>query len=229
MMARSGGFNVPADYFRNHARGNIVTGPALMPATPSVAQKKPVLVGVMIGVTIAFLAVGGVVAYAVRANANSRGDAEPAASVTADPAASAASSNAASSATAGVAAAVPTPPAQIQVFVVADPSDATIAIEGAPLDKAAKGARTLTMGPTEKITVRVERPGYKTVKYPIDATKVSGGDPVRVKLDPIPGARVAPPPKPVATTKPTSTPAPPPTQKTCPPGTTLMMGDCVTL
>jgi len=207
MMARSGGFNVPADYFRNHARGHVVTGPAMMPATPSVAHKKPVLVGVIIGVVIAFVAVGGLIAYARHANANSRGEGEPIASVTPDPV----PVGSTTAASAGAATAPAPAPSQKSVFIVTDPSDATIAVDGDPLDKAGKGARTLTMGATEKVTVRVERAGYKTVKYPIDASKVVGNDPVRVKLDLLPGARVAPPPKPAATAKP-APPAPTPTQ-----------------
>ena len=45
-------------------------GPAMMPGTPNLAKKRPVLAGVLIGVGIALVGVTGMIAYAIKANAN---------------------------------------------------------------------------------------------------------------------------------------------------------------
>ncbi len=193
MMARSGGFNVPADYFRNPQR--LPGGAAMMPGTPHLAQRKPVLAGVLIGVAIAILVVGGGIVYSLRASASGEGLAGPAGSTT-DPAPP-------PSASADPAPASPSTPAKIAVIVTTEPVDALVAIDGDANDKAKPQPRTVLVAADEKASVRVEAKGYKSKTVPIDLTQLGTNEPrLVVKLEPLPGKRVTPT---VATTKPATT------------------------
>jgi eukaryotic-like serine/threonine-protein kinase len=188
MMARSGGFNVPADYFRNPQK--LPGGPAMMPATPQITRRKPVLMGVLIGVAIALFVVSGGVLYSMRAGASD--GAEP------DIASSAGTSAPATPAepTSGSAALPATaPPAKTAVMVTADPVDAVIAIDGDREDKPKPQPRVVLVAPGEKMSVRVEAKGYKPKTIPVELAHLAATDPrLVVKLDPIviPGKHVAP-------------------------------------
>jgi serine/threonine-protein kinase len=203
MMARSGGFNVPADYFRNPQR--LPGGAAMMPGTPHLAQRKPVLAGVLIGVVIAMLVVGGGIVYSLRASASGDATTAPTAA-TPDPSAAATTS------AADPVPAQPAAPAKVSVIVTTEPVDALVAIDGDATDKPKPQPRTILVGADEKPSVRVEAKGYKSKTVPIELAKLGTAEPrLVVKLEPLPGKHVAPPvattkPAPTAPTKPTAAP-----------------------
>ena len=223
MMARSGGFNVPADYFRNPARGGGAFsdgrgGAAMMPATPLQRKRRGILLGAVIG---AVLVVGAVTAALLVLSIGSNVNATPERTSVVP------SSVAAPSAIPAVAV-----PAKVSVIVTTEPSDATIALEANSADLPAPAPRWIDVAEGETVALRVEHAGYKTQRYSLDLAKVTDAKHPRatVKLEreppPRPGVAVAaktapPPPKPTApvvtaTPPPVTPPSPTPPQPTCP-------------
>jgi serine/threonine-protein kinase len=194
MMARSGGFNVPADYFRNPNR-QVPGGAAMMPATPALAPKRrPYLVGVLLGAFGLLAAIGLVLGLSVLRN---RAAADPTPLV---------DSASASTSTAGggtVPAATATVPARAGrgVLVVTEPSDATISIDRA------SGVTTLGIAPQtvevvdEPVTIHVDRPGFKSRTFTFDQKT---DDRFVVKLEKE-APKVGPKPPSTAPAKPPST------------------------
>jgi serine/threonine-protein kinase len=193
MMARSGGFNVPVDYFRNPQRA-VPGGPAMMPARPQLPPKpRSLVVLVAIASVMVLLAVAGVVVFlGMRKSASAEpsitADApSPSAIVAEDPAAAASGSagsagsagtdpagaGAASSAGAGATAG----PEKVPVVVTVDPIDATVAVEGTDQS----GVQPLTVGVPLGATVKIKvtRSGYKAQTLSLDGKK----DRVPVRLE----------------------------------------------
>jgi serine/threonine-protein kinase len=204
MMGRSGGFNVPADYFRNPAKG---LGAAMMPANPVVPKRKGMLLGavagaiLVLGVVGAFLIVSSVrtTANATTATPNASSDLDPRPTAPIDPAPQAA-------------AAV----AKLSVIVTTDPVDATIALDDDKKDVGQQQPRTLAVGPDDKVTIRIERAGYKSQKHVLDGKKVDPHNPrvvIRLERDaskaiPAPPKAPVAPPKPAAPASASAAPAP---------------------
>jgi tRNA A-37 threonylcarbamoyl transferase component Bud32 len=198
MMARSGGFNVPADYFRN-ANRSVPGGPAMMPATPALAPKrKPYLVGVLLGSLAVIGAVLGVVGISMRNRAHADPTASAPPSMTAVPPTS----------TTAAAGSGPTSTAH-RVQVVTEPNDATIIVE--------KASGVTTLGPApqfvdvvddEPITIRVEHDGYKSKAFPLDMNAPKRFV-AKLEKDTKPAATLTAkvvPVKPAVTVKPADTP-----------------------
>jgi eukaryotic-like serine/threonine-protein kinase len=170
MMMRSGGFNVPADYFRSSM-------PAPVPASPDIPKKRWPIFAV-IGAVSTTLAVGIVVVT------RSGGDTAHAQPLTA-PTAAAASATASAAATttptvaAPVTTATATTVAKHQVLVSVIPPDATIMRDGSDLGGAPVA---LELAEGTGATLVVSRKGYKT------KTVTIGADDSRltVSLDAIP-------------------------------------------
>jgi len=201
MMGRSGGFNVPADYFRNpRGRGGAdAFGP----------KRKGILLGAVAG---AILLLGVVGAFLIVSSIRTS------ASATTIP-----------SASIGIVPSEPevvlAPPqittvAKTAVTVTTDPVDATIALEDVTDDEPQQQPRTVAVGAEERVTIRVERSGYKTLKHVLDGKKLDPHNPrlvlrlerEGVKALPaapkgptpkaVPSASAAPPPAPTLTAKP---------------------------
>ena len=183
----------------------------MMPGTPQLARRKPVLMGVLIGVGIALFVVSGGILYSMRARAS---DASGSSSAIA-----AASETAAVPPSDPIPAAVDTQalPVKIAVMVTTEPVDAVVAIDGDREDKPKPQPRMVLVGPDETMSVRVEAKGYKSKTVPVDLAKLGTADPrLVVKLDPIATKPATPAGKP-AVAKP-ATAAPTATGLTCPPG-----------
>ena len=211
MMSRSGGFNVPADYFR-HARAG-QGGAAMMPGAPSGSKRKGVLFGVIIG-TVLLLGVIGIILIVASWRTNAQATALPIASASADlappPSAAAAVPQVAASET--------------QVIVTTDPVDATIAVEDDQTDTAQQQPRSIGVGAGERVTLRIERPGYKTLRYVLEGGKIDPRNArVVLHMEKEVATKAAtstakPAPKPAATPSASAAPPPPPTTRplTCP-------------
>jgi eukaryotic-like serine/threonine-protein kinase len=168
MMSRSGGFNVPADYFRN-PKG--VAG--LLPATPLGPRRKGILLGAIGGAVMVLAVVGGVVMISsVRTNANAT------TSVSAEP-----EHGAVPTGTSSVGAAGGDIPqvvaAKISVIVTIDPVDATIALDDDKKDAPQHQPRSIAVGLDDKVAIRVERAGFKSLRHVIDGKKI---DPRNARL-----------------------------------------------
>jgi serine/threonine-protein kinase len=233
MMGRSGGFNVPADYFRKQ---QVPGGPTMMPATPPFRQKKPVLAAVLMSVgAVALLITAVVIGVSVRAS--------PKQGVVA-PEGSAALALGAAGAASGATSATASPvEARTAVLVTVDPADALVALEDG---KPQPAPVTITLGPSDKVTVRVERKGYLSQALVIDGHDVDPKNPWRVvtlvrdksiafapPIKPPPGGKAPPagvkPPTSAATAAVTAPPTAPPTAKatTAPPVTPPATCDAV--
>ena len=197
MMARSGGFNVPVDYFRTSPK--VPGGPAMVPGRPDFVQRKPIFLGVMIGVGIALCVVGGGILYSIQASATAERAAGSASgagasageAVTADPAASAVPAPSATATSAM--------PEKAAVVVTVEPVDALVAIDGDATDKAKHQPRTILVGPGDRVSVRVEAKGYRSKTVPIELERLSTTEPrLVVKLEPVAGRVTS---KPGTTTK----------------------------
>ncbi|MBX3188221.1 MAG: serine/threonine protein kinase [Labilithrix sp.] len=207
MMGRSGGFNVPADYFRKQQMAP--AGPAMMPATPDLARKKPVLAMALASIgVVTILIIGVVVATSLRAApkeivaTGAALSAEPTAPAVGDPTA-------------------PAAVVKIATFINAEPSDAQISVDGAP---AMVGPSTVQLAADDEITIHVERKGYVSQTVKLKGSEVDPKKPFKtVKLErevsKTPPAVKPPPakPPPTTTTKPTASPAPAPPPPTAPP------------
>jgi serine/threonine-protein kinase len=227
MMGRSGGFNVPADYFRKVQQPG---GAGMLPATPSFRQKKPVLALVIAGASLfSFLVIAALVAIPLLAAPKRGGAGNGAAG--ADP-------SAASVASAGTTA--PTGDGKIQVRIRLEPPDATVKDESGNVIPSPVKVR---VGPTEQVTLTVEHKGYVTQTIEVKGEGLDAEDPWKVVtlVREKPAVAVAPvrgtggkPPTPVkavpaSALPPPTVPAvkPPATNGPCPIGHTRVMGDCI--
>jgi serine/threonine-protein kinase len=185
MMARSGGFNVPADYFRSTAM------PAPVPATPTSMRKRWPLYAT-IGAVATLV---GVIAVVIIAKSSTT----TAQTTPATPATATATSIAATTTTATAMATATTTATQSawtkEVLVSVVPPDATIVRDGTDL-----GVQpvALHLADSEVATLVISRDGYKsetiTVK-PSDSKKT-----IKLKANPVTGPATVP------TTKPTAKP-----------------------
>ncbi len=198
MMARSGGFNVPADYFKKGARM-----PAPVPATPagvpSMRSRWPLISGV-VGVC---LAIGIVIAiFAKSADSTASPPATPSAAVAADPPKPEPVAAPTPSAAEPAAPAV----AKHQVAIAIEPSDAHAFLGDKDL-----GASPvlLDIDDGSKMSVELRRDGYKSATLDLDGSQPR----VLKKLTRLPGAvaaRPAPAAKPEPKPKPKPKPKPQP-------------------
>jgi len=154
MMARSGGFNVPADYFRSGAM------PAPVPASPLVPKKRWPLYAVIaaVGTVVGVIAVGVI--------ARSGSSAAHPETAPAAPATAAAVPTASAPATVAAPPAPSAAPALHEVLVSVVPTDATLTRDGKDLGGAPVALR-LADGQTA--TIVVSRKGYKTKRITLDA------------------------------------------------------------
>lgn len=171
MMARSGGFALPADYFRSPTRqvGDAVT-------TPLAPRRKGILLGGLVG-ALTVLAVVGVVLVIF----SSRAPGSATDAVVARSAAPPALTSTASALGAGGAAPVVEPAAladaKVAVVVTIDPVDATIALDGDKNDKPEQQPRSIPIGADQRLTIVVERAGFKSLRHVIDGKKIDPRSP----------------------------------------------------
>jgi tRNA A-37 threonylcarbamoyl transferase component Bud32 len=188
MMGRSGGFNVPADYFRKAQHPG---GAGMMPATPSFRQKKPVLAMVLVTcAVVSAIIIGGVIwGTSGRAASKDHGGG------------TAGSSLAGPDFTAGsppTTSPTPTPPAEkIAVLITVDPTDAQIGLVDGKLQKQ---PLTITFGVNEEVQFRIEKKGYVPQLVTLKGGEIDPKAAWRVySLKPLPGTAI---PKPPPGTKP---------------------------
>ncbi len=168
MMARSGGFNVPADYFRSSAM------PAPVPASPALPKTRWPLYAVLAAVGTLVGVIGVVL---IAKSGNSTAHPLPAGSVVPPPVTAAATAIPSVPATATDTAAPSAAPAPThEVIVAAVPTDATITRDGQDL-----GASPvlLHLGDGEKASLVIARSGYKSKTVSVDPAKPK----LTVKLD----------------------------------------------
>ena len=185
MMGRSGGFNVPADYFR---KAQLPTGAGMMPASPPFRKQKPVLAMVLASVAaVSLLIIGVVIATTSKASSRKGGDSATAsASAGADPAL------AAGTAPAGTGNATPPSDEKIKVLVTVDPKEAMIGLMDGKLQPA---PATVTIGATEEVTIRIERKGYESQLVKLKGAEIDRGAAWRFyTLKPLAGTAVSKPP-----------------------------------
>jgi eukaryotic-like serine/threonine-protein kinase len=194
MMARSGSFNVPVDYFRNPG-GMAAPVPGMpLSSTRGSAKKLYWALGVGVSVLIASLLVIIVHAVTSSAHPNARADATGARGARGDTPAAASSLPLDTGSSGTIATPAPVigeaiPPMTTLVLVVVDPADAKVTRDGAELGTAPV-ALHLVEGEVAGITIT--RTGYATQTVRVDAK-----EPRRmVKLVSLGGPR--PPAKPAA-------------------------------
>jgi serine/threonine-protein kinase len=212
MMGRSGGFNVPADYFR---KAQLPTGAGMLPASPPFRQKKPVLAMVIASLTAVSLAIIGIVVATTGKAALGKRD--PGAS----PWASAGDSALAAGTTpAGTGApTLAAPDEKVKVLITVDPKEATIAL---PDGNRQPTPATVTIGANEEATIRIERKGFEAQTVTLKGTEIDRSAAWRFyTLKPLPGTPASKPPagKPLAgkPPPPPSAALPPPVVKPPPP------------
>ena len=168
-MARSGGFNVPADYFRSSAM------PAPVPATPALPKTRWPLYAVMAAVATGVGVMGVVLVKGGNSTASSL---PPATTTVATTAAPVPVPPLPSATLAPVASAAPAVTHQVLVSVL--PVDATITRDGQDLGTSPV-ALSLADGVTANLVV--SRKGYTTKTVPVDPSQPK----VIIKLDGIMG------------------------------------------
>jgi len=205
MMSRSGGFNVPVDYFRKQ---QVNGGPTMLPATPTPTPwpKNSALKGVIAAAaTVSFLVIAALVTTTLRASPEHPSSSGSAA---VDPSAAPLP---ATNPTTTEPAPPPDPASQVRpVVVLTVPTDATIFSGTKNLGMSPV---TIAVPPDGAVTIRVEHPGYVTKEKILDGSKPRES----LTLDrdfgkPGPRAstgRILPPP-PSARTAATAAPPPPP-------------------
>jgi tRNA A-37 threonylcarbamoyl transferase component Bud32 len=166
MMSRSGGFNVPADYFRPSGGGM----PAPVPGTP-LAGPRPRW-GIYAGVAGSVAAIA--IVTAILAKGGTSHATSPTAPIARDVPAPAAVVSAASSVNAGSTSAVNVAPSASaapeahEVFFSVEPSDAKVTRDGSDL-----GAMptSLRIAQGEKVALVVTRAGYKSQTVTLDGAQ----------------------------------------------------------
>jgi eukaryotic-like serine/threonine-protein kinase len=178
MMARSGGFNVPADYFRSSAM------PAPVPGSPARGTKRWPLYAAIAAVASGAVLVGVVLARSASSPAETRRAVSAAAAA---PLAAPPPSVVAPEVTAPATSVASAPPEQREVVVSVTPGDATVTRDRADLGPA---PLVLHLAGGEVATLVLTRKGYKT-----KTVKVDGSAPREsLALDPVAG----PAPRPAA-------------------------------
>jgi serine/threonine-protein kinase len=172
MMARSGGFNVPADYFRSSAM------PAPVPASPALPKQRWPLVAV-IGAVGTLVGIVGVVVIAKGVNGSAH--ALPSATAATSLAAATAPAPPTAAVTLAPAVSASSTPALHEVLVSVVPPDATLTRDGKDLGGAPVA---LHLADGEKATVVLTRKGYKSKTVTLDASEAK----LMVVLDPAGGA-----------------------------------------
>jgi len=176
MMARSGGFNVPTDYFRSSVMPPPVPGSPRQSRTKS---KWPLVAGIA-GVATAVLIVVAIFAFGNRTNAKTETPPTPTTSVAVTPPPPSTTPAAPTTAPA-----TPDKP----VAISTQPGDAKIMLDG----KEQKQPVLLKLKPGDLVSLVVSRPGYATQNVVVtdqDDTKL-------ITLAPLPGTKVT---KPTGTT-----------------------------
>ncbi len=161
VAASSGGFDVPADYFRSSTTD---PGSSAMLSANALApnKRRGILVGAVAGAVLLLGVVGVFVIVSSLKTENAHATTIPSASIELDPPPQ-------------PAVAPETPAitvAKTSVTVTTDPVDATIALDDDKKDAPQQQPRTVAVGRDERVTIRIERPGYKTLKHVLDGKKL---------------------------------------------------------
>jgi hypothetical protein len=167
MMGRSGGFNVPADYFRKIEHPG---GAAMLPASPPVRKQKPVLAMVLASLAAVAFVVTGIAWWTTSKAGQKEGDGTV-------PMPGSATS---ALAIGGGTPAVPAVDAKTKLVVTVVPGDAQIGLVDGPLQTQ---PMSVSVGSSETVNVRVEKKGYVTQVFPISALQGDKEGFVRLKLE----------------------------------------------
>lgn len=210
LMARSGNYNVPADYFHDRPGAVAAHSPNTLSAIPGVAasrRRAGVLVGIGAGILLSAIAV---FVYVAREKP-SRGAETPLASSSSSVSLTAATQPEPPRLVPITTATASAIPAIRTVSVVLSPPDAKVALPGGAAAKVEKGVSKIEIPSGEKVTVTVTRSGYHPSQVVLGA---GSSDVERVDLvslsKPAPQA-TAPVVTTAATTTAAPTAAPPPT------------------
>jgi serine/threonine-protein kinase len=190
MMARSGGFNVPADFFKPAM-------PPTVPATPAkMMQRKPwPLYAGIAGVLAAVAIVIGIFAFGTLSTASTTTSAT--ASATPPPPASTPPAPSTVASSPPAASAAPAVPAAKEVMVVADPLSAEISVDGR---KVGTAPREVDVPVGKTVQVVLSAPGYHDEAFTLDGSegrkdvrlrpkgggKPAGGKPAKGETPPTP-------------------------------------------
>jgi eukaryotic-like serine/threonine-protein kinase len=217
MMARSDGFHVPADYF--HTPRSVPGGPAMVAASPQLARKRPVLVGVLVGAGIMVMGVVGLLAWSAKTNR-----AQATQALTAEPVEPAPT----------VSAAVPVEtaaaPAKQRVAIIISPAfadgAATVKLGTERLPK-----KSLDLAPDESATVSVSAEGFEPTQVTCNGSMTRCDVQLKPKASAVKfGVKPAPPTaKPPGPAAPPTAPPQPAAKPSCPLGQTFLYDKCVAL
>jgi serine/threonine-protein kinase len=190
MMARSGGFNVPADYFRSGGPGM----PALVPGYPPPRPRArwSVYAGVA-GIATCVGLVGFIFAKSATTQATPR----PSVGLVADSVGSPAppSVNSGSSAAVNAAPSASAAPVTVEVVLSAEPSDAKITRDGLDLGPL---PTSLHLKAGETATIEITHAGYKAQTLTLDGTTPRMV--VKMERVPVKGGKPPAPARPAAQT-----------------------------